>query len=245
MKAPAEDPSERSSPHPSGWDGEVQAVFFDAAGTLISLTEPVGATYARLAAAHGILAAPEELEKAFRQAWKAHPQPQHGGIPPADGERGWWLTLVRSTFALAMGHPLPDSALQPLFEDLYRHYETAAAWQPYPDTVPALETIQGRYRLFVLSNFDQRLHRILENTRLAGYFEGVITSAQTGHAKPHPGIFTAAARLAHLPPAACLHIGDEHEADFLGAQAAHFQARHLTRPQSDLIQLLGPLLPSP
>lgn len=223
------------APHAS-----IQAVFFDAAGTLIQLTEPVGTTYARIAAEHGIRADAAALEKGFRQAWKENPQPQHGGIPPADGERGWWLTLVRQTFAHATGHALEQASLLPLFDQLYQHYETAQAWQPYPDTLPALEALRGR-RLFVLSNFDQRLHRILENLGLSNFFEAVITSSQTGHAKPHPGIFAAAAQLAGLPAAACMQVGDEHEADVAGALAAGFSAWHVRRPGADLLALAASL----
>src|SRR5688500_16134229 len=77
-----------------------RAIFFDAAGTLFHLREPVGETYARIALKHGVRAEPRALEEAFRAAWKALPSPLHPeGTPPADDDRAWWREVVRQTFA--------------------------------------------------------------------------------------------------------------------------------------------------
>ncbi len=217
-------------------DQSLKAVFFDAAGTLMGLTEPVGHAYARFAAEQGIRAEPDVLDKAFRAAWKSNPQPQNQGLPPADGEKGWWMTLVRQTFATALGQPLAPDVFDPLFEKLYSHYETAAAWTLYPDTRPALREL-SRFRLFVLSNFDDRLVKILKALEIADCFEGTITSSQAGYAKPHPGIFLVAAEQAGLPPCTCLHVGDEAEADVQGATAAGFFSWHVQRPGNDLLAL--------
>jgi putative hydrolase of the HAD superfamily len=214
----------------------LKAIFWDAAGTLMGLSEPVGQTYARFAAQHGIHAESEALNTAFRRAWKANPQPQNEGVPPIDAEKGWWMTLVNQTFERACGRPVPADVFDPLFERLYQHYETADAWFLYPDTLPALNQLK-RFRLFVLSNFDHRLLTLLKALQIADYFEGVISSSQAGYAKPHQGIFLAAAKMAGVPPSACLHVGDEAEADVMGATAAGFCSWHVKRPESDLLAL--------
>lgn len=214
----------------------VKAVFWDAAGTLIGLSEPVGQTYARFATDYGVRVEPDVLDKAFRSAWKANPQPQNQGVPPIDEEKGWWMTLVNQTFEIACGQPPSSHVFEPLFERLYQHYETADAWFLYPDTLPALNQLK-RFRLFVLSNFDGRLKILLKALQIADYFEGVISSSQTGYAKPHEGIFLAAAKQAGLPPSACLHVGDEAEADVSGANAAGFFSWHVRRPENDLLAL--------
>lgn len=220
---------------------QVKAVFFDAAGTLIHLRESVGDSYARLAQRHGVEAAPEQLEAAFRQAWKTHPQPQHHGIPPEDGDRGWWADLVDACFADALGTKLPAEVMNPLFEDLYSWFARPEAWQTYPEVKPVLEQLRDRSRLFVLSNFDARLKSILDGLGLLPLFESVVISSEVGHSKPHPGIFIHAARLAGLEPGECLHAGDELEADLKGAQQAGFQACLIKRPDTDLGTLLSSL----
>lgn len=221
---------------------QVKAVFFDAAGTLIHLLESVGFTYARVAEQHGVKAAPEQLETAFRRAWKTRPQPQHHGIPPRDGDRGWWAGLVDDCFADALGARLPAEVMKPLFEDLYAWFARPEAWQAYPEVRQVLEELRGRFRLFILSNFDARLRGILEGLGLLPLFESVVISSETGYSKPHAGIFSHAARLSGLKPEECLHVGDEKQADLHGALQAGFQACLVERPEQDLRTALLPCL---
>ncbi len=221
---------------------QVQAVFFDAAGTLIHLQESVGASYARLAQRHDVKAVPEQLETAFRRAWKTRPQPQHHGIPASDGDRGWWAGLVDDCFADALGARLPAEVMKPLFEDLYAWFARPEAWLAYPEVRQVLEELRGRFRLFILSNFDARLKGILDGLGLLPLFESVVISSDTGYSKPHAGIFSHAARLAGLKPDECLHVGDEKQADFQGALQAGFQACLVERPEIDLSTALLPRL---
>ena len=221
----------------------IEAVFFDAAGTLITLREPVGATYSRIAAGHQVRASPEALATAFRSAWKSRPQPQHGGQRPADDDRSWWLALVADCFRTATGAALPPPVLDPLFSSLYEHYARPDAWLLCPDALPALRRLHGRFRLFVLSNFDRRLLSILEGHRLSPWFERIILSSETGFSKPHPGIFAAACALAALPPSRCLHAGDDPTADIAGATASGFHHFHIVRPHQDLLSLADELAP--
>lgn len=212
---------------------QVQAVF-SMPPTLIHLQESVGASYARLAQRHGVKAVPEQLEAAFRRAWKARPQPQHHGIPPSDGDRGWWAGLVDDCFADALGARLPAEVMKPLFEDLYAWFARPEAWQAYPEVRQVLEQLRGRFRLFILSNFDARLKSILNGLGLLPLFEAVVISSEIGYSKPHAGIFSHAARLAGLKPEECLHVGDEKQADLHGALQAGFQACLVERPEFDL-----------
>lgn len=208
----------------------MKAVFFDAAGTLISVRESVGETYARLASAHGVAVGADAAGHAFRAAWKSLPQPQHHGKPAADDERGWWRELVRRCFAGAVGTELPSERLDPLFRDLYAHYAKPDAWSVFPDVVPALSALHRKHRLFVLSNFDKRLRRILDGHELSPFFESLIISSEVGASKPDALIFSSAASIAGLEPCDCIHIGDDEQFDLAGARAAGFTAHLVRRP---------------
>ncbi|WP_323132320.1 HAD family hydrolase [Kineococcus indalonis] len=48
-------------------------------------------------------------------------------------------------------------------------------------------------------------------------------------AKPRPAAFLAACERLGVPPAATLHVGDEHAVDVLGARAAGLRAVHVDR----------------
>ena len=54
------------------------------------------------------------------------------------------------------------SCSEPLFEDIYHYYETAAAWTVPPGLHAALASIhQAGIKICVVSNFDERLRSIL------------------------------------------------------------------------------------
>ena len=109
----------------------IRAVLFDAVGTLIELREPVGETYSRALADHGVKVSSRRIGQAFgRVVAKAEPLVFPGAEPallPAL-ERDWWRRVVRDTLrASASACPVAD--LDACFEDLWRHYASPAAWR--------------------------------------------------------------------------------------------------------------------
>lgn len=194
--------------------------------------------YQRLANRHGVQVDSEALSRAFRSAWQASPPPLHER-PPVDDDRGWWRALVAKTFALAAGAPLDKQVLEPLFDELYQHYAEPQAWSVYEE-VPSLlrQWHEAGHRLYVLSNFDKRLRRILDGHDLAWYFEGMIISSEVGASKPHPRIFEAALERAGARAEQCLHIGDDAVADVAGAEALGIRALQVRRPEQTLRDLL-------
>ena len=95
------------------------------------------------------------------------------------------------------------------------------AFRAYPDSEPALHDLRERgVKLVVVSNWDCSLGRVLERCGLGGMFDGVVTSAESGHRKPDPGIFDSALELAECEPGEALHVGDTPEEDGAGARAA-------------------------
>ncbi len=215
----------------------LQTIFFDAAGTLIHLKEPVGQTYATFAAQHGIQVEEQALKNAFRYAWNSLPAPLHPSASP-DDDRSWWRSLVSEVFTHALGTPLPEEALDPLFADLYDHFALPQAWAVYEDVQPALEDLSRDHRLLVLSNFDRRLRSILEGHQLTPFFETILLSSEIGASKPHPRVFKAALDVADCPPEACLHVGDDPVRDIEGAQSQSIWTYHVTRPDAGLIKMV-------
>jgi putative hydrolase of the HAD superfamily len=202
----------------------VRAVTLDAAGTLFDVAEPVGATYARIAAAHGIALDAGAVERGFRVAFAGAPPLAFPGASPvrlADHERAWWYTVVRAAFGRAGGSP----AFDPCFAELYTHYARPDAWRVHADVPDALRALRTRgLRLGVVSNFDGRLPGLMAGLGLAPLVDAVTHSSLAGAAKPDPAIFHAAlTRLGVAPPEA-LHVGDDPRADVEGARAAGMHA---------------------
>jgi putative hydrolase of the HAD superfamily len=196
------------------------AVTLDAVGTLFELVEPVGVTYARIGARHGIVVTPDAVEPAFGAAVRAAPPLAFPGLPPpalVAAERDWWLAVVRQAFGAVAAHP----AFGACFADLYAHYAGAGAWRVHPDVRPALATLRaaGR-RIGVVSNFDGRLQGILEGLGLGTFLDVIVPSARAGAAKPAVAIFAGALARLGVAPTATLHAGDTVDTDVAGALAA-------------------------
>lgn len=217
----------------------LQALTFDAAGTLIRVAEPVGRTYAAFAARHGLQTAPDEVMRAFREIWKALSPPLYPvKEPPLDDDRGWWRLLVGNVFCKVLEEPPPESVLDALFADLYRHYARPDAWAVFEDVLPALDDLSRDHRLLVLSNFDRRLRGILQEHDLSRFFEKIIISSEVGASKPHPRMFHVAFEALGCKPEHCLHIGDDEKCDLEGARSCGMGAFLVKRPENGLAVLV-------
>lgn len=234
---------------------EVSFCWFDCAGTLMHPAEPIGEVYARTAAAYGIHRDPAQVNTSFRAAWKRSARPEYPHGPDENVDREWWRNIVReSLFPVLASDPrssadAPDnashhiqtidpSAFEDCFQALFEHYARPDAWALYPEVRPGLESLRGRVRMGVLSNFDARLHSLLDGHRLTPFFEIIVTSSESAACKPDPAIFQRAASLANVPPAACLLAGDDAINDWQGAADAGWQVFKVDRPARDLSGLV-------
>ncbi|MCW5892908.1 MAG: HAD-IA family hydrolase [bacterium] len=202
----------------------LRAVTLDAGGTLIAPAEPVGVTYARVAAAHGIVAEATLLERGFRDAFAGAPPlafPGLAGTACRAAERAWWRAVVAHAFGAAAAEP----GFEPAFAALFAHYAHGDAWRVLPGAVATLAALRARgLRLAVVSNFDARLHRVLADLGLAAAVERVLASTEVGSAKPSAGIFTAACAALGVEAGDVLHVGDAPCEDAAGARAAGLRA---------------------
>jgi putative hydrolase of the HAD superfamily len=81
-----------------------------------------------------------------------------------------------------------------------------------------------KVKLFITSNWDSRLPKILRDLGIESFFSRVITSALVGYEKPSEKIFHCLASAAGCAPAQILHVGDRIEDDVLGAERAGLRA---------------------
>jgi REG-2-like HAD superfamily hydrolase len=193
-------------------------ISFDAAGTLFVPHPSVGAVYAEVAAACGLDRDPADLEARFRPAFAATVArwPVPYGRDDEDARR-FWAEVVEATF----GEPLPYE----LVCQCYDTFARARRWRVLPGVREALALIAAR-RLpaVVVSNFDARLPALLADAGL-GPFVAVVTSAQTGAAKPAPAALLEACRRVGIAAVDTLHLGDSARED--GGMCAAAGARWL------------------
>ncbi len=87
------------------------------------------------------------------------------------------------------------------------------------DTHDVLEYLFPMYSLHIITNgFNEVQHRKLNSSKIFHYFKTVTTSEEAGVKKPHSQIFTHALKKSNAMPVNCLMVGDNYEADIIGAQ---------------------------
>ncbi|GGG55790.1 noncanonical pyrimidine nucleotidase, YjjG family protein [Croceivirga lutea] len=96
-----------------------------------------------------------------------------------------------------------------------------------PHSFEILSYLRKNYRLHIITNgFREIQGRKLKNSGLSDYFNVVMDSETAGVKKPNPLIFNTAIEAANASPTKSVMIGDNLEADVLGAQRVGMKAIH-------------------
>ena len=206
----------------------IQAVIFDAAGTLIRTCEPVGEVYSRVAREYGAEVPASRLDEAFGRVFAAAPPNVHPGETLARSavlERHWWRERVRETFRAADGtarfNAPGGKGFDDYFERLWNHYASARAWELLPGARAALDDLaERRLMVAILSNFDQRLRPLLRELDLHHLFEAVTLPADAGAAKPDRQIFDVCLKRLGVANHRCVYVGDRAREDIQGSKTS-------------------------
>lgn len=92
------------------------------------------------------------------------------------------------------------------------------------DAVDVLEYLKNKYALHVITNgFEEVQHLKLLNSEISAFFNTVTTSEEAGVKKPDKKIFALALDKANGSPEESVMIGDNYEADILGAEGVGMQ----------------------
>jgi putative hydrolase of the HAD superfamily len=194
-----------------------KAVLLDALGTLVELRPPAPLLRAAIERRSGIDIGLEAAERGFG-AEIGHYLANH-----MRGSDEAALELLRDECAEAMraaiGHDELDLAA------VRAAMLEALELRAFDDVVPALEDLRARgLRLVVVSNWDCSLPTWLERAGLGGLFDGAVSSAVVGAAKPAPAVFEAGLALAGCSAAEAVLVGDSVENDVEGARAVGMRA---------------------
>jgi putative hydrolase of the HAD superfamily len=217
--------------------GTINAIFFDAAGTLFHLPLGVGYHYALVGQEIALKLDATQLDRAFVKAWNSMPKRAPIDGPRENDDKDWWHDLVD----LVLGQVAPSLSeldRDNFFEIAYEHFAEAGVWELYPEVLDVLENLQPQFQLAVISNFDGRLRMILEQLGISKFFSQVFLSSEIGADKPDPEIFRRALGVVDLPSDQVLHVGDDPERDWKAATAAGLPIFRLDRAKNSLRDLI-------
>ena len=235
----------------------IQAVLFDLDETLV--VETASAEAAFLATCEQARLRydiePQSLAQAVRrragELWRAAPTITYcraigissweglaanfdGADPQLAALRAWAPTYRRAAWSRALAdYGVYDAPFAAELAETFPR-ERGARHVAFTDAAPLLRTLQGRYRLAVLTNGAPAQQRAkLHGSGLAAYFETVVVSGEVGVGKPDPRVFEAALAALAVAPSAAVMVGDSIERDIAGAQAAGLHAIWLNRSGMD------------
>ncbi len=89
----------------------------------------------------------------------------------------------------------------------------------YDDSIPALKELKRRRLVLgLISNIYRDVNSLCVKLGIAPYLDFVMTSHEAGSEKPHAPIFLAALAKAKVKPSEAIHVGDQYNADVIGAR---------------------------
>ena len=212
----------------------LQAIFFDAAGTLFHIKGSVAEVYLSYAERYGVKRTPESLaavSAAFARAIQEAPPPVFAVTDPVrlkECERVWWFDVVHHVFyRVGMFEGFDD-----YFEEVFHAFDGPALWALYPETSSVLKDLKGQgFELGIISNFDTRLFTVLRGLGIVDLFDTVTIASLARAAKPSREIFKLALEKHAIAPAEALHVGDSLRDDVGGEREAGLSAVLLDREQ--------------
>lgn len=150
---------------------------------------------------------------------------------------GYYMTILRP---FVEEHD--EARLYQLAQAVALEYDKHSSWKTYPDVLPTLEALRTHgYTLGVISDWGISLGPILRSLHLTQYFDCLLVSAQTRHAKPSPMLYEQALQRTNAVADYTVHIGDSYIFDVLGARAVGItpvlldRGKHLEQKSVDCI----------
>ena len=201
----------------------IRAIFYDAGHTLVKPRAEIGEVWDFLAHQLGMPIG-EEHRGAFPDVaaffYSRLGEDGLGSYASDRAARTFWTEYY--AFALRDATPdLPLDEIRAAGEALYDWYADPAQWQPFPETMAALEA--GRARGLVqgvVSDWGSDLLPILHAHEITRLMDFVVASAVVGSSKPHRDIFLYALGRADVRADETVYVGDSYLADVLGSRGA-------------------------
>lgn len=198
----------------------IEAVVFDAVGTIIHPEPAAPLVYAEVGRRFGSRLAAEAIASRFRNAFRQEEEAdQANSLRTSEArEVERWRRIVATVL---------DDVTEPeaCFQILFEHFSRPDAWRCEPDAAPTFQELDRRGILLGLaSNYDGRLRSVVAGTPELRPLTHLVISSEVGWRKPAPEFFAAVCRKVGRPAKRILFVGDDPANDYGGARAAGLHA---------------------
>jgi HAD superfamily hydrolase (TIGR01509 family) len=204
----------------------IQAVFFDWYSTLANIDASRAEQYISVLRTLGIAIAPEKAMRGLLRA-DHYLTGEERRLPFAQRsreERADMYTVYPRMILAEAGTGGPEEAVikvRDIMRERRREPRPAVVPVLFDDVIPTLKSLKGRGMILgVISNASRELNLACRQAGLLPFLDVLTTSQEAGARKPEPAIFQYALRQAGVPAAAAIFLGDQYDADVVGARNA-------------------------
>lgn len=222
------------------FEGIVTDVFFDLDHTLWDFERNSALTFEKIFLEHGLnISLPDFLEVYIplnHSFWKLYREER---ISKEDLR----YQRLKQSFD-GINKYVDDHTINSLSEDYIANLSNFGNVFPY--AIEILQYLKPKYRIHIITNgFHEVQGKKLRNSGIDKFFEHVVDSEMAGVKKPNPKIFNLALERARVNAEKSIMIGDNLEADILGAKAVGMNTIHFnsnneeTHNHSEIINQLS------
>lgn len=180
---------------------------FDCYGTLIDWETGILHAVKAVLAQRGVVATNAQILELYAQYEAAE---EAGAYQP-----------YRAVLRKVMAHMATALGFAPTEADLASLPDSVGHWPAFSDTVAALQQLQTRYKLVIISNIDDALFAE-SNKLLQVTFDDIITAQQVGSYKPARQNFQFALKRLGVPQSQVLHVAQSLYHDHVPAKELGF-----------------------
>ncbi len=196
-------------------NSEITDVFFDLDHTLWDFDRNSGLAFKRVFEKFKIELTLSEFLKVYEpinfEYWKKYREDRVTKEELRRGRLTDAFKIFNLTFQLETIDAIAHSYIEELPQDNFL----------FSGAVEILDYLSEKYKLHIITNgFEEVQHLKLQNSGITKYFKTVTTSEEVGSKKPNPLIFKTALGKAAVTSKKSVMIGDNIEADIMGAQNA-------------------------
>lgn len=194
----------------------IRVVALDAVGTVMEPVPKVGEVYHQVGLKYGTRKSLDEVVLGFKLAFAATESvpvsTDPGGLDPwwtsEDEEFRRWRSIVERVL-----DDLPD--LESCFRELHEYFAKPSSWRIFPDVPPTIAGLKSRgLRVVLASNFDHRLHSVVQGSPGLEGIDECFVSAELGARKPSVGFYSRLLERLQVASHELLMIGDDLQNDF-------------------------------
>lgn len=200
---------------------KIEHIFFDLDHTLWDFERNSNLTFKEILKKENIRCDLEDFLKVYSpinfQYWKLYRDEQISKEKLRYGR-------LKDTFDL-LNYKIDDASIHRLSEDYIRVLPSYN--HLFDGAIELLEYLKPNYKLHIITNgFEEVQSLKLEKSGIKKYFDAIVTSESVGVKKPNPRVFNHSLSLVKTTSKNSIMIGDNLEADIIGALNCGIQSIH-------------------